>query len=147
MLSISIPSLRATFFTNPLKATARKVVGTINEVRQKAVRNQESYYLYLSRDENRIWYEKATAEQDETLEDDSVREKQELQFPDSVRLANVWLRETGMSSEGKTTLWISKKGYMEQTAILLTDDFDNSLSVQCNPFTDPMTVTDEFPPN
>ena len=150
MLTISIPSLRSAFFTNPLKSTARQVVGVINEVRQKAVRNQEPYNLHISQLENRIWYEKAEEkkEEEDAIEDvsDSLK-KRELQLPDTVTLSRVWLHSSGVLSENKTTLWISKKGYMEQAAIQLSDEFNNSLSVQLNPFTDPIAVTDEFPPS
>lgn len=145
MLTISVPSLRGTFFTNPLKASARKLVGTINEVRQKAVRNQEPYFLHLSQIENRIWYEKAYGE-DNLEDDEEQRDKKELQLPEGVRLSKIWMRDGGVSPTGATTLHISKKGYMEQAAILLSDDSDNSLSVQCSPFTDPVTVSEEFPP-
>ena len=148
MLSISVPSLRSTFFTNPLKSTARQVVGTINEVRQKAVRNQEPYNLHLSQVENRIWYEKVKKTPEEDLnEDEKNTEIEELQLPDSIRLTKVWRKESGVSPGSETTLYISKKGYMEETSILISDDFDNSLAVQCYPFTDPMTVSDEFPPS
>lgn len=71
MLTISVPSLRSAFSTNPLKSTARQVVGVINEVRQTAVRNQEPYHLYISQLENRIWYEKAEDEKKDAIEDDS----------------------------------------------------------------------------
>lgn len=147
MLTISVPSLRSAFFTNPLKSTARQVVGTINEVRQKAVRNQEPYNLHFSQIENRIWYEKIHRDQEEDPEENEEKPRlEELLFPESVQLSKIWLKESGISSSSETTLYISKKGYMEHTAILLSDDFDNSLSVQCYPFTDPMTVSDEFPP-
>ena len=150
MLTISVPSLRSAFFTNPLKSTARQVVGVINEVRQTAVRNQEPYNLHISQLENRIWYEKAEKEKKEkdAIEDDSdTLKKRELQLPDTVTLARVWLQSSGVLSEDKTTFWISKKGYMEQAAIQLLDESDNSLSVQLNPFTDPIAVTNEFPPS
>ncbi|BHH86024.1 hypothetical protein LA52FAK_43130 [Desulforhopalus sp. 52FAK] len=126
------------------------MIGAINEVRQKAVRSQEPYYFHLSQIENRIWYEKAvekTKEEEDLTEEGFDSDTQELQFPDSVRLTKIWIQDSGVSSKGETTLYISKKGYMEQAAIQLSDDSGNSLSVQCNPFTDPMTVSEEFLPN
>ena len=148
MLTISAPSLRIAFFTNPLKSTARQVVGFINEVRQTAVRSQEPYNLHISQLENRIWYEKTEKEGEDDIEDEfETSTKKEVQLPDTVSFSKVWLQSSGVLSEDKTTFWISKKGYMEQAAILLSDEFDNSLSVQLNPFTDPIAVTDEFPPN
>ena len=147
MLSISVPSLRSAFFTNPLKSTTRQVVGIINEARQTAVRNQEAYYLHLSQIENRIWYEKVTEDEEGTVEDEfDAPQKRELQFPASISLRKVWVQSSGILSEDKTTFWISKKGYMEQAALQLSDEFDNSLSVQLNPFTDPIAVTEDFPP-
>ena len=150
MLSIGAPSLRNAFFTNPLKSSARQMIGAINEVRQKAVRSQEPYYFHLSQIENRVWYEKATANteaEEDLTEDDFDSDTQELQLPDSIRLTKIWIQDNGVSSKGETTLYISKKGYMEQAAIQLSDESGNSLSVRCNPFTDPMTVTEEFPSN
>lgn len=147
MLTISVPSMRSAFFTNPLKSTARQLVGTINEVRQKAVRNHEPYHLHLSQNENRIWYEKAAQGEKDTLEDEEEQnDRKELQLPETVRLAKIWMRNGGVSPTGDTTFYVSKKGYMEQAAIQLTDEFDNSLSIQCNPFTDPMTISEDFPP-
>lgn len=151
MLSISAPSLRSTFFTNPLKSTARHVVGIINEVRQTAVRNQEPYNLHISQLENRIWYEKTEKKNEDAIENAIEDEletstNRELQLPDTVKLSKVWTESSGVLSGDKTTFWISKKGYMEQAAILLSDELDNSLSVELNPFTDPIAVTDEFPP-
>ena len=58
MLSISIPSLRNTFFTDPLKASTRKIIGLVTGVRELAARSQQPYLLHISQMENRIWYEK-----------------------------------------------------------------------------------------
>ncbi|MFT5700790.1 MAG: prepilin-type N-terminal cleavage/methylation domain-containing protein [Desulforhopalus sp.] len=148
MLTISVPSLRGAFFTNPLKSTARQVIGIVNEVRHKAVRNQQAYHLYLSQLENRIWYEKIGID-DDSLQEDAFDAPPvyELQFPASISLSKVWIQSSGVISEDKTSFWISKKGYMEQAAILLSDEQDNSLSVQLAPFTDPIAITEDFPPN
>ncbi|WP_169309268.1 Tfp pilus assembly protein FimT/FimU [Desulforhopalus sp. IMCC35007] len=148
MLTISVPSMRSTFFTNPLKSTARQVVGLINEVRQTAVRNQQAYQLRFSQLENRVWYEKDALEEDTlSIDEESVMQKQEIQFPESVSIANVWLHSSGVTSEEQTSIWISKKGYMDQAAIQLTDSGGDSLTIKLNPFTEPIIITEEFPPN
>lgn len=139
--------MRNTFLTNPLKSTARQVVGLINEVRQTAVRNQQAYQLHFSQLENRIWYEKDAPEETQSLEEESNKQKQELQFPESIRIANFWLHSSGVSSEEQTSLWISKKGYMDQAAIQLSDSGSDSLTIKLNPFTEPIIITEEFPPN
>ena len=148
MLTISVPSMRSTFFTNPLKSTARQLVGLINEVRQTAVRNQQAYQLYFSQLENRVWYEKDVLEEDTlSIDEENVMQKQEIQFPASVTIANVWLHSSGVTSEEQTSVWISKKGYMDQAAIQLSENGGDSLTIKLNPFTEPIIITEEFPPN
>lgn len=146
MLTISVPSLRSAFFTNPLKSSARQVIGLANEARQKAVRSQQSYYLHFSRLEKRIWYDTMSPEEDG---DDELGEskRHELQLPATISLSKMWLQSIGVVPEDRTSFWISKKGYMEQAAIQLSDELGNSLSIQLNPFTDPIAVTEDFPPN
>ncbi len=144
MLTISVPSLRSTFFTDPLKSSVRQVIGITNEARQKAVRNQQAYYLHLSQLENRIWYEpvKPNGKSDKP----GKSKERKLQLPDTIRLSKLWLNSQGVVLENKTSLWISKKGYMEQAAIQLSDTSGSTISIQFNPFTDPATVTENFPP-
>jgi hypothetical protein len=140
--------MRSTFFTNPLKSTARQVVGLINEVRQTAVRNQQAYQLHFSQLENRVWYEKDVLEEDTlSIDEESVMQKQEIQFPESVSIANVWLHSSGVASEEQTSIWISKKGYMDQAAIQLSESGGDSLTIKLNPFTEPIIISEEFPPN
>ena len=148
MLTVSVPSLRSAFFTNPLKSSARQVIGITNEARQKAVRSQQPYHLHLSRLENRLWYETINPGEVEDEDDGLGQNKtRELQLPTSIRLSNLWLKSSGVVSEDKTSIWISKKGYMEQAAIQLSDELGNSLSIQLNPFTDPIAVSEDFPPD
>lgn len=147
MLTISVPSLRSAFFTNPLKSSARQVIGIANEARQKAVRSQQPYYLHLSQLENRLWYETINREEDDIDDGVSKSKKHELQLPATISLSKLWLQSSGIVSEDQTSFWISKKGYMEQAAIQLSDELGNSLSIQLNPFTDPIAVSEDFPPN
>ena len=58
MLSLSIPSFRTTFFSDPLKTTARRLIGLVNGVRELAVREQQPYLLHINQGEKRIWYER-----------------------------------------------------------------------------------------
>lgn len=150
MLTISVPSLRSSFFTNPLKSSARQVIGIVNEARQKAVRSHQAYYIHLSQIDNHISYEKvseANNDKEETETETDDNKKRDLQLPATVRLASIWLQSSGITSENKTSFWISKKGYMEQAAIQLSDESGDSLSVRINPFTDPIAVSEDFPPN
>lgn len=145
MLTISIPSMRGAFFSDPLKASARKIIGLINDVRQTAARTSTAHQLNLSQVENRIWYEEvATSEDGEKNEDEEPR-SHEVQLPDSVRLDSVWLHSSGITSESLVKVWISKKGYVEPAALQLESD-EETLAIQLNPFSNPATIAEKYPP-
>jgi prepilin-type N-terminal cleavage/methylation domain-containing protein len=144
MLSISIPSLRNTLFTDPLKATTRKVIGLVTGVRELAVRSQQPYLLHISQLENRIWYEKEI-EGEENKENDTLKGGG-LLFPESVKISGIWMGDDGGSSQDQTVIWISKQGYMDNTIIRIEDNDGNHLNVQFYPFLDPAIVSDQVAP-
>jgi prepilin-type N-terminal cleavage/methylation domain-containing protein len=144
MLSISVPSLRNTFYTDPLKSTIRNIIGLVVGVRELAARSQQPYLLHISQVENRIWYEKETdGEEDKAID---TGEKRNLEFPESVKIAGVWLGGDDDSSQGDNVLWVSKQGYMQDTIIRVEDDDGNHLNVQFYPFLDPALVSDQDVP-
>jgi len=144
MLALSIPSLRNTLFTDPLKTTTRKVIGLVTGVRELAVRYHQPYLLYINRLENRIWYEKETKDIKDP-ENDPLQ-KEELVFPDSVRIAGIWMANDDNSSQDQTVIWINNQGYLNETVLRIEDGDGNHLNVQFYPFIDPAIVSDEVAP-
>ncbi len=144
MLSLSIPSLRGTFFTDPLKATSRKVIGLVGGLRDQAVRSQQPYLLHFSRLENRLWYEK-----DGPVEEEKVQQDQpdnQLLLPESVKIVGLWMAGDEVSTEDNSVVWISKQGYLDETVIRIEDQAGNHLNIQFHPFLDPAIVADELVP-
>ncbi|TKB28301.1 prepilin-type N-terminal cleavage/methylation domain-containing protein [Desulfopila sp. IMCC35006] len=144
MLSVSIPSLRNTFFTDPLKATTRKIIGMVAGVRELAARTQQPYLLHFSRLENRIWYEKDVAEK-ETKDLGNLPSGQ-LLLPESVKISGVWLAGEEGAAEDNNSVWISKQGYLIDTIIRIEDDQGNHLNVHFYPFLDTALVADDLVP-
>ncbi len=144
MLSLSIPSLRTTFFSDPLKTTARRLIGLVNGVRELAVREQQPYLLHINQGEKRIWYEredkKEKKDKKANMEDDK-RHRQELRLPEGITISAVWMGKDD-SLQDQTTLWITKQGYMMQTLIQIEDDAGNNLKVQFFPFLDSAVIAD-----
>ncbi len=141
MLSLSIPSLRNTFFTDPLKSTTRNMIGLVAGVRDLAVRSQQSYLIHFSQLENRIWYEKEVAGEDKTNQGD--QQSDQLLLPESVRITKVWMAGDDASEDDNTVLWVSKQGYLTDTIIRIEDDQGKHLNVQFYPFLDPALVADD----
>ena len=147
MLSFSVPSLRMALFSDPLKSTARNLIGLTNGVRQLAIRQQQPYLLHIDESEKRIWFDQEvkseTVETEETEEFKDRRGKA-LRLPETVSITGVWVAEDRRTQD-QTELWISKQGYMERTRIGLEDDEGNRLVVQFYPFLDAATVDEDVP--
>jgi prepilin-type N-terminal cleavage/methylation domain-containing protein len=144
MLAISVPSLRNALFTDPLKATTRKIIGLVTGVRELAVRSQQPYLVHISQLENRIWYEKDVGKGE--IQANDTPQQGELLFPESVRITGVWVGADVELSDGHLVVWISKQGYLVDTIIRLEDDDGNHLNVQFYPFLEPAIVSDEVAP-
>ena len=141
MLSISIPSLRNTFFTDPLKASTRQIIGLVTGVREAAARSQQPYLLHISPMDNRIWYEKEVKEE-ENQENDTLQAA-ELLLPEAVKITEVLVSDDDGSSLDQIVIWISKQGFIADTIIRIEDNDGNHLNVRFYPFLDPAIVSDE----
>lgn len=144
MLSLTIPSLRNSFFTDPLKATTRKAIGLVTGVRELAVRSQQPYLIHISQLESRIWYEREDAGNEKS--DSDTQNQGELQFPESVRISGILVESNESSSVDETVVWISKQGYMTDLILRLEDQDGNHLNLQFYPFLDPSLVSDQVAP-
>jgi prepilin-type N-terminal cleavage/methylation domain-containing protein len=144
MLSLSIPSLRNTFFTDPLKTTTRKVIGLVTGVRELAVRSQQPYLLHISRLENRIWYEPESVGRE--IEESDTERKGELTFPESVKISGILLEKDESSVQEQIVIWVSKQGYMIDLLLQIEDEDGKHLNVQFHPFLEPALVSDEATP-
>jgi prepilin-type N-terminal cleavage/methylation domain-containing protein len=149
MLVVSVPTLQNTLIDDRLKGTCRKIIGLVNSVRELAAREQQSYFLNIDRNENRIWYEKdmevgAVEEEEDAEETEETEGRQELNIPDEIRISEIWTRSEGEYSDDQSRIWVSSKGYMDQTVLHVTDDDDNVISLHFSPFLDNVRIYDEY---
>ena len=141
MLVVSVPSLRDALLTDELKTTTRKIIGTVQGLREEAVRGQQPYMLYFDMEKKCIWYEKDTEIQQDGYEEKKT--KTPIQVPSSVRTMDVWTKSDGKQSQGTAGLWISRQGYMDMTVIHLTDE-SNTMSIFFSPFLGSIKVVDGY---
>jgi prepilin-type N-terminal cleavage/methylation domain-containing protein len=141
MLAVSIPALRDRMFDDPLRAAGRKVIGYIDGIRDMAVREQQSYVLFIDLNENRLWY---LRESDLQADGVKVPEKGVLLLSSGVELRDVWMKATGTVSEGIPELWVSRQGYLDQTVFHLENGGDETLSLRILPFLPTVEVLDGY---
>ncbi len=163
MLSLSIPSLRMAFFADPLKSSARKVIGLVNGVRELAVRHQRPYLLHIDEIEKRIWFEmdhdiddqgnKTQAKKNQLLkkkaidsllsdnQDKKNLREREIRLPETVKIAGVMMAGEDSAQE-QTVIWVTKQGYMKQTSVRLEDDGGKGINIRFFPFLDGVAITE-----
>ncbi len=138
-LTVAVPTLRNTLYVNELDASARKIMGTVQELRHLAVREHKAYLLHFDLDENRLWHEP-----DGTLDPFVEEPKTGLKLPDGIRFRSVVPHSGSAGSSGKTTLWVTKQGYMDQTLVHLSDSDGNTLTLYFSPFSGSARVYDGY---
>lgn len=139
LLSISIPTLRNTLVINKLDTAARKIIGTVKELRHKAVRDHKAYVLHFDLGQQQYWYEldgkkNPFNEEPETLS----------KLPEGIAIRDVQTASQGTQNSGKVSLWISSKGYMDQTMVHLSDDDGKTLTLSFSPFSGSARVYEEY---
>jgi prepilin-type N-terminal cleavage/methylation domain-containing protein len=139
-LGLAIPRFRNALVTDDLKATTRKMVGLVREVRNEAIREQKVYLIHLDLESNRLWIEYAGMGEEEI----ALAQEQAVVFPRGVRLLDVWRRGRGKKADGEVTLHFGKKGYVEQTLIHLGADDGREFTLKLSPFLGTVKIYDKY---
>lgn len=143
--AFTLPSIRTSLFTDQLKATARRLVGFVTEVSQDAVRNQSEYRIEFDLEQSRITATPATsgAKQDDQAETEKNRVAS-LEVPESVRIVDVESNSGGKLSMGTAALFLSKKGYIDKTAIHLRSEDGDDMTIILSPFLGVTRIFDSY---
>lgn len=138
-LTISIPTLRNNLYVDQLDTTARKLIGTVQELRNLAVRQHKDYLLHFNVEENHVWYE--VDENKGPLSDDEPEGVSTL--PNDVTIVKIETHSQGVANSGKVTLWVSRKGFMDQTVVQLREENGEDVSILFSPFSGAAQVYEE----
>ena len=139
-LALTVPRLRCAILTDDLKATVRRLVGTVRSLRNEAIREQKAYSLQFDLESNRFWIESA----DMTDEDREEACKKAFRLPEGVRLLDVWRRGRGKKAAGETAISFTKKGYMEQSVIHLASEDGRRFTLVLSPFLGKIKVLENY---
>jgi general secretion pathway protein H len=130
MLVMTVPRFRQALMTNELKASTRKIVGLVQRVRDKAIRDHSAYLLHIEIGANRFW---VTAD-GSSAEVITLAKDNGFTLPSEVRVLDVWLRSRGKLIAGEVVIRCSRKGYVEQSVIHLGAEEGDRMSLVLTPF-------------
>ncbi|MBW1779154.1 MAG: prepilin-type N-terminal cleavage/methylation domain-containing protein [Deltaproteobacteria bacterium] len=140
VLTFAAPRLRHALLNDHLKATARKMIGIIHNLRNEAVREHQTVALYLDLNSNRFWTADASMTGGEL---DLARERGSA-LPADVRIRDVWINGEGKTVEGEARILFTPKGYTQMSAIHLRSEDGREMTLKLSPFMSKVSVLDTY---
>ena len=129
MFGIAVPKFHQAILSDSLDATSLRIIGLVQDLREKAVSNQVTYVLHLDLRGKKLWAFAVTASEEEQ----EKARASAYQLPDDVKIEDIWSWSSGkLYDEAK--IHFSKKGYIEQSMIHLQSLDGRQLSLELSPF-------------
>ena len=139
-LSLSIPRLQYSMLTDDLKASVRRLVGTVRTLRNEAVREHKIYALRFDLESNQYWIDAADMTEEERIQ----AQEKAVQLPKGVRVVDIWRRGRGKEAAGETAIHFTKQGYVEQAVIHLAAEDGRQFTLVFSPFLGEVKVIDKY---
>ncbi len=126
-LAFAIPTLRNTLVTDELASGSRKVISLIKSSRAKAVSQHKAFFIFYDISEGKFWY------QPEATKEESKIVPPSITLPPGIKIRKVTQASTSKKAQ-QNSIWISKQGYMDKTAIELISKDNKSISLLISTF-------------
>lgn len=129
MFGITVPKFRQALLSDSLNSTSLKLVGLVQDLRERAISGQVSYVLHLDIRGKKIWAFASTASEEEQ----EIARERAYELPVDVKIQDVWSWSSGkFFNEG--IIRFSRKGYIEQSMIHLQSEDGREVSLELTPF-------------
>ena len=158
MMAVSIPNFRSAIISDPLKRSARQVVGVVREARQQAAESPLGCGLVIDieagvfglscpqRPEQKLTDLSLEEGEDYDIVADEDEDPSEpvklLTLSDPSRIRSIWNGASNRFTIGEVTLWITSDGIMEPSVINLSDGSDE-LGLSIFPFISAIRIDDQ----
>jgi len=129
MFGLTVPRFRQAVLSDSLDATALRLIGLVQNLRERAISGQVTYVLHFDIRDGKVWASASTATEEEQ---ESARERA-FELPDDVRIEDIWSWRRGKLYD-EATVRFSRKGYIEQSMIHLESEDGRQLSLELTPF-------------
>jgi general secretion pathway protein H len=139
MFGLAIPKFRQGILSDNLNATSLRIIGLVENLREKAISDQVSYVLHLDIREGKLWSFASTASEEQQ---ETARERA-YQLPLDVNIEDVWAWSSGKLYD-EAIIRFSKKGYIEQAMIHLESEDGRQLSLELTPFLGSIKIHDGY---
>ena len=139
MLGLAVPRFRQAVLSDNLNATSLRIIGLVQDLRERAISNQVSYVLHIDMREKQLWSFASNA----TEEEQDTARKRAFRLPADVKIEDLWSWSSGKLYD-EATIHFSKKGYIEQAMIHLQSEDGRRLSLELTPFLGSIKIHDGY---
>ena len=129
MFGLTIPKFRQVVSRDSLDASALRIIGLVEDLREKAISNQVSYFLRFDIREKKLWAFASNVSEEEV---EAARERA-YRLPADIEIEDIWSWTSGKLYD-EAIIRFSKKGYIEQSMIHLQSEDGRQLSLELTPF-------------
>jgi len=129
MFGLTVPRFRQAVLSDSLDATSLRIIGVVQDLREKAISDQVTYVLHLDIRDKKLWAFATSANEEEQ----EIARERAYRLPVDVRIEDIWSWSKGKNYD-EATIHFSKKGYIEQSMIHLQSEDGRQLSLELSPF-------------
>jgi general secretion pathway protein H len=129
IFGLVLPQFRESSLRDNLDSSSLRIIGLVENLRQKAVSEQVSYVLHFEIREKKLWFYATNAS--EEMQELAMRNAYFL--PADIEIEDIWSWSKGKLYDEAKILF-SRKGYIEQSVIHLRSDDGRQLSLELTPF-------------
>ena len=130
MLVVAIPRLDGGLFSDGTDETARWIIATVRQLKEKAVVEQKTYLLNVSPDVQRLWVTEAGMADT----DASAAREEGYALPRGVTVDHVAFSQTERLSSGTIPIGFYPTGYSDKAVIRMRTNDGDRLAFFIEPF-------------
>jgi len=139
MFGLAVPKFRQALLSNSLDATSLRIIGLVQDLRERAISDQVSYILHVDLRGSELWSYAA----DTTEEEQETARGRAYLLPVDVSIEDIWAWSSGKIYD-EATIHFSRKGYVEQSMIHLQAEDGRQLSLELTPFLGSIKIHDGY---
>ena len=142
MLTFAVPRVRRGFLTDGFRQASQWIMVSVPAIKDRAVRDQHDYRLWIDIDTNRLWVTDDTMTEGEV----EIAALTAYQLPAEVEILDIEYPDIGRLAQGETFVRFYRKGYSDKALIHIEDQDSRQRSFLVEPFLRQVQLFDAYIP-
>lgn len=140
LLSLTVPAIRDNFLTDDLKTASRKLIATINYIKNRSISDYEDYLLVIDVEKGKYWYESEYMSETELDE----AKKKVIKIPEGIQIEDIHFKDSEKIFTGEAIIRFTKKGYNRFTLIHIRSKEGEKFTFLIRPFLGRVKLIEDY---